>query len=323
MKAVSLFSGCGGFDLGLTRCGAEIIWANDVDHHAASAYRSIFPDTEFIHKDIRKIDHFPQAEILIGCYPCTGFSLAARRNWKDRTDRDLLDDSRNFLFLEFLRAIDQVKPKFVFVENVRGMLSASGGYFFKEQLEGLASRGFHKVEHRLLSGEEYGLAQSRKRVFMVGIHESVEDCNYTIPDPTHGKNGVRTIQTLRDVIGDMPEWPEGEFNAGKFHGHYLTRNRKRNWDDPSFTIVANQSHIPLYPGGEPMSYVKKDTWKLNGDLNRRLSWKECAAIQGLPLTMEVDGGLSAKYKVVGNAVPPLLAETVSRPIIEFAKQAGY
>ena len=72
-----------------------------------------------------------------------------------------------------------------------------------------------------------------------------------------------------------------------------------------------------------MSYVKKDTWKLNGDLNRRLSWKECAAIQGLPLTMEVDGGLSAKYKVVGNAVPPLLAETVSRPIIEFAKQAGY
>lgn len=322
MKAVSLFSGCGGFDLGLSRCGADIIWANDIDYHAASAYKSIFPNTEFIHEDISNIQTFPSADILIGCYPCTGFSLAARRKWKDRGERDLRDDPRNFLFHQFLRAIDQVKPKFIFVENVRGMLSASNGYFFEQQLKGLASRGFNQVQYKLISGEEYGLPQSRKRVFIVGIHKSVKDFKYEFPEESHGP-GKKKIKSLKDTIGNMPEWPEGEFNAGKFHGHYLTRNRKRDWSDPSFTIVAAASHIPLHPGGEPMSFVKQDTWQLNGEFNRRLSWRECAAIQGLPKRLEVDASLTGKYKVVGNAVPPLLAKKVSMPVIEYALKAGF
>lgn len=323
MKAVSLFSGCGGFDLGLSKHGVDVVWANDIDHHAASAYRSLFPDVEFVHDDVANIDCFPKADVLIGCYPCTGFSLAARRNWKQRTGRDLKSDSRNFLFHEFLRAIDQVKPKFIFIENVRGMLSASNGFFFQQQLEGLKSKGFSNPAFKLISTEDYGLAQTRKRVIIVGVHESVGEFKYAFPEVTHGEGCDRRVSTMKDVIGNMPRWPEGDFLDKKFHGHYLTRNRKRSWQDPSFTIVANESHVPLHPGGKPMVYVKKDTWQLQGDFNRRLSWRECAAIQGLPRKIKVDGGLAAKYKVVGNAVPPLLAEVVSKPVIDFAKAAGY
>lgn len=316
LKAVSLFSGCGGFDLGISSLGVDIIWANDIDRHAVSAYKSLFPNTEMIDDDIRNIKNIPSADILIGCYPCTGFSEAAKRKWKSRNSRDLKSNPNNFLFLEFLRAIDIVKPKFIFIENVRGMLSASSGYFINEQIKGLQSRGFKQVKYQLMSADDYGVPQSRKRVFIVGVHESVDGFNYDFVSPTHNKSKKLT---LRDAIGDMPEWPEGEFSTTVFHGHYLTRNRKRSWDKPSYTIVAQADHVPLHPMGDPMQKVGKDKWKLTGDLNRRLSWRECAAIQGLPINMNIDGGINAKYKVIGNSVPPRLAYNVGKPVIDFLK----
>jgi len=321
INAVSLFSGCGGFDYGLTSCGVNIIWANDINRAAASAYKSIFPDTEFVLDDIHNIRNFPSAEILIGCYPCTGFSEAAKRRWKDGNERDLKANPKNFLFQEFLRAIDQVQPKFIFIENVRGMLSASNGFFIKQQIEGLKGRGFNRLAYKLLNAEEYGLPQSRQRVLIVGIHDSVDPAlQYSFPDPTHGPNRVNPYKTLYEAIGHLPEWPEGEFFTRKFHGHYLTRNRKRGWNEPSFTIVANASHTPLHPMGEKMVKIGVDKWALQGSDNRRLSWKECAVIQGLPELIQIDARLESKYMVVGNAVPPLLAKVVAKPIVDFLNQ---
>lgn len=317
LSAVSLFSGCGGFDLGLAQAGVDIIWANDIDYHAASAYKSLFKGVEFIHEDIQKISKFPSAEILIGCYPCTGFSEAAKRKWKNRTSRSLLKNPKNFLFKEFLRAIKQVKPKFIFIENVQGMLSAANGYFLNEQLDGLNGLGFEDVHMKLLNSEDYGLAQSRKRVFIVGVHKSVKEFQYKFPDPTHGKSKNLPVKSLHDVIGDMPKWPTGEYSDHVYHGHFLTRNRKRGWNQPSFTIVATASHVPLHPMGEPMIKLGKDHWALQGAENRRLSWRECAVIQGLPIDIQIDGNLNAKYKVVGNSVPPIMAKTVSSPVVEF------
>jgi DNA (cytosine-5)-methyltransferase 1 len=115
----------------------------------------------------------------------------------------------------------------------------------------------------------------------------------------------------------MDRWPEGEYFESSFHGHYLTRNRKRGWDESSYTIVANAHHVPLHPMGEPMRYVKMDTWELVGDENRRLSWRECAAIQGLPYNCEPSGTLIDKYRIVGNAVPPIFGEILIEPITGF------
>lgn len=314
MKAISLFSGCGGFDLGVQKSDVHIQWANDIDPSAASAYRSLLPNTEFHCGDIRKVNELPKSDILIGCYPCTGFSLAARRRWKNTPERNLHLNDTNFLFEEFLRVIDIVQPKLIFIENVRGMLSADNGYFYQKQLNGFRSKGFENISMQLLNAQNFGVAQSRQRVFFVGFHKSLNIKNYEIESISSC-----VPKTMRDVIKDLPENPTGEFYEGPFHGHYLTRNRKRGWDKPSFTIVADGHHVPLHPSGEPMSFVEKDKWKLNGEINRRLSWRECARIQGLPDNITVEGTLMDKYRVVGNAVPPLLSEHVTKPAIEILK----
>jgi DNA (cytosine-5)-methyltransferase 1 len=316
LKAVSLFSGCGGFDWGAARGGLEILWANDVDPYAVAAYRSILPEVEIIHKDIGEVKSFPEADVLIGCYPCTGFSLAARRRWRENEIRDLRADKGNFLFREFIRALKVVKPRYFFVENVGGMSSADDGWFFRRQLGGFADLGY-AVKHRVLDASDYGVAQTRRRLFLVGIRRDLP-FEYEFCKPTHGEKERHRL-TLRSVISGMKEWPAGEYFDYPFHGHYLTRNRKRQWNQPSFTIVADHHHVPLHPMGEPMRFVGKDRWILQGDQNRRLSWRECARIQGLPAALRPIGSLPFKYMVVGNAVPPTFGRILVEPVVRFER----
>lgn len=316
LSAVSLFSGCGGFDWGAQQAGINIIWANDIDPQAGRAYRALLPQVHFVPGDVREIREFPQADILIGCYPCTGFSMAARRRWKNREERDLFANNGNFLYEEFVRALQQIQPKYFFVENVKGMITAEDGWFLKAQTSNFERLGY-TVKHQLLDAADYGVPQTRKRMFIVGVRDEAEALDYKFPAPMFGYKLGRPYQLLRDAIGDMDVWPEGEFIIKPFHGHYLTRNRKRNWDEPSFTIVAHAHHVPLHPIGEPMKFVKKDTWSLQGKLNRRLSWRECAVIQGLPPEAFEAGRLTDKYRVVGNAVPPALGKALLEPITKF------
>jgi DNA (cytosine-5)-methyltransferase 1 len=315
LTAVSLFSGCGGFDIGAQRAGVKIIWANDSDPYAASGYQSLLPDVPFTLGDVRKIKAFPKADILIGCYPCTGFSEAARRRPKDFSKRDLRANPGNYLYREFLRALRQVKPKFLFVENVKGMLTAEDGWFFERQLDGFRRHGF-RVQFKLLNAAHYGVAQERRRIFIVGVREDVTNFEYEFPEPTHGPSAGTPFVVLRDAIGNLAAKTDDEYCRRQFHGHYLTRNRKRGWDEPSYTVVAHASHVPLHPDGRPMKGVGKDQYVLQGRMNRRLSWRECAAIQGLPRRISVDGGLSAKYRVVGNAVPPPLGKSLLTPVVK-------
>ena len=319
LTAVSLFSGCGGFDWGAQQAGVETIWANDIDPQAALAYRSLLPNVHFVAGDIREVEEFPQADILIGCYPCTGFSIAARRRWQDRAERDLFANDGNFLYREFMRALRQIRPKYFFVENVKGMITAEDGWFLKAQIRNFERHGY-KVKREILNAEDYGVPQSRKRMFLVGVRKEVNALNYEFPTPTHGYRRNSPYVLLRDAIGKMPIWPEGEFTTKPFHGHYLTRNRKRNWDETSFTVVAHAHHVPLHPIGDPMVNVGKDAWALQGNLNRRLSWRECVTIQGLePEALEEIVRLEDKYRVAGNAVPPTLGKILLDPIVKFEK----
>ncbi|MDD5640163.1 MAG: DNA (cytosine-5-)-methyltransferase [Syntrophales bacterium] len=316
LTAVSLFSGCGGFDWGVHQAGVEIIFANDIDPHAAAAYKALFPKVDFILGDICNIHEFPKADILIGCYPCTGFSVASRRRWHNSEKRDLRKRGDNFLYEQFLRALSQIRPKYLFVENVKGMLSAEKGWFLRQQIQGFKRLGY-EVKHKLMSAEEFGVPQSRQRVFIVGIRKDIINFEYCFPAPTHGPKGLRDYVVLQDAVGNMEEWPVGEFFDYKFHGHYLTRNRKRGWHELSYTIVADCRHMPLHPIGKPMKYIKKDTWALQGKFNRRLSWRECARIQQLPKIAIPSGTLDDKYRVIGNAVPPAFGTALLMPIVKF------
>ncbi len=317
INAVSLFSGCGGFDFGATQAGVDIVWANDIDAAAASAYKSILPNTDFHLGDIREVQHFPPADLLIGCYPCTGFSIAARRRAKNAEKRDLMGIEGNFLYLEFLRALRQVSPKFFFVENVRGMLSACNGWFFNEQIKGFESCGYVTAYKNLIA-TDFGTPQARERVFIVGTrHDIAQDFHYTFPLPSHGNTTNTPVKTLHESIGHLPLNPIGDFSERPFHGHYLTRNRKKDWHSPSYTIVAHASHVPLHPAGLPMRKCGTDNWELQGDFNRRLSWKECALVQGLPETIAPDCNLDGKYRVVGNAVPPSFGKALVSQVVPF------
>src|SRR5882724_8853376 len=314
--AVSMFSGCGGFDRGVSKLGVRILWANDNNRYAASTYQKYFPDVDFNFGDIRSIDkhQMPEADILIGCYPCQGFSNAAWRRWGDRESRDLLKNEDNYLFLQFADAIPHVKPKFVFIENVPGLESSAKGYFFQAQKAALDEAGFDIYPARI-NVKDYGVAQSRERIFIVGVHKSLKYV-YQFPEPTHGPS-MYPYSSQWDVIRHLPEWPMGEYATGKFHGHYLTRNRKRPWEDCSYTVVAYHDHVTLHPMGEPMKRISRDHWELQGTHNRRLSWRECALLQSFDDDFEPIGTLRAKYAQIGNAVPPLMAETIVRPVIQY------
>ncbi len=316
LTAVSLFSGCGGFDWGAKKAGVKIIWANDIDPHAASAYKKIFPKVPFLCDDIRNIKEFPKADIVIGCYPCTGFSLASRRRGKNLKRKNLKENPSNFLFKEFLRAVKQIRPKYLFVENVEGMLNAGKGWFFKQQLNGFRKLNY-ELKYKVIYANDFGVPQQRKRLFIVGIRKEKKRLEYEFPLPTHGPKGSLPYITLRKSIGKMKAWPTGEFLKGNYHGHYLTRNRKRPWDEPSFTVVASACHVPLHPMGKPLKKTGVDRWKLQGVKNRRLSWRECARIQGLPAKARPTGKLTDKYRVVGNAVPPNLAKSLLLPVVTF------
>lgn len=316
ITAVSLFSGCGGFDWGAHQAGAEIIWANDNNPHAAAAYKSLFPKVGFVQDDIRNIQEIPRADILIGCYPCTGFSVAARRRWKERQNRDLRQNHDNFLYKEFVRALKQVQPKYFFVENVRGMASATNGWFLQKQIREFKACGYRVEPPTLLDASGFGVPQTRKRIFIIGVRRDIA-FDYKFPNPSHGPGCKKQHVLLKDKIAGMPEWPEGDFFDFQFHGHYLTRNRKRSWHELSYTIVANAHHVPLHPMGLPMKFVAKDKWALQGNQNRRLSWRECAAVQGLPSHLAPSGRLVDKYKVIGNGVPPALGKALLTPIVNF------
>ena len=320
LTAVSIFSGCGGFDWGAQQAGVKIIWANDNDPHAATAYKSLFPKVKFHEGDICEVKQFPKADILIGCYPCTGFSEAAKRRAEGMKEkRDLKANDGNFLYRQFLRALRDVRPKFLFVENVRGMKTAAGGWFLRRQLDNYRRHGF-RMKIEMLMASDYGVAQERRRIFLVGVHESVTDFEYEFPKPTHGPGCSHPWRKLRDVLEALVPQADDDYYRKEFHGHYLTRNRKRGLDELSYTIVAHASHVPLHPDGERMVHVGKDQYELRGEINRRLSWRQCAAIQELPSYIQVPGGLMAKHRVVGNAVPPPLAQALLSPVVSYRRK---
>lgn len=304
--------------MGATLAGVKVLWANDINKHAAATYRKYFPNVEFRQGDIRKIEKhtLPQADILIGCYPCQGFSDGARRRWKEEEQaRDLFANVDNYLYKEFVRSIPYVRPQFIFIENVKGLRSSADGWFFRAQREALEQAGYVVYDTRL-NARDYGIPQSRQRIFFIGVRRDLA-FTYAFPAKTHGPNQQHPFRRQRDVIAGLPEWPTGEYEEATFHGHYLTRCRKMAWDKPSYTIVAHSHHVPLHPMGEPMQKVGKDQWELRGDANRRLSWRECALLQTFSADFEPEGHLDAKYQQIGNSVPPRLGKLLVEPVVAF------
>lgn len=306
-RVVSLFSGCGGFDLGLEQAGAQTVFACDIFKAALETFEHNFQNVEVVRKDIRKIETFPEAEIVIGGYPCQGFSVAGKR---------IIEDKRNFLYKEFVRTVSVVKPYFFIAENVKGLLTMQNGEVIEAMVSEFAEQGY-KVQYRLYNAKQCGVSQDRERVFIVGVREDV-DFTYTFPEPTHGiEEDLLPYKTLREAIGHLPLDPIGEYYDNGFSSRYLSANRKRGWEQVSYTIQASGRHSPMHPAGEPMNKIKAGEWEFKGDFNRHLSYRECGIVQAFPEDFEFLGTLDNRYKMIGNAVPPTLAKFIAQPLVDF------
>jgi DNA (cytosine-5)-methyltransferase 1 len=301
MNVVSLFCGAGGMDSGFVQAGHKIIWANDKSKDACATYRrnlNVAP----LCKDVKKVEHFPAAEIVVACNPCQGFSFIGPRN---------PEDERNYLYQEIVRCLKETKPKFFVTENVKGLKFLYKGRFFNLMLDDFEDSGYN-VTWKLLNAKDFGVPQDRERIFMVGVRKDL-DFEYKFPERTHGL-GLQPYVTLREAIGDVPPPKKRQYWRGNgFSFFYMSRNRRRRWNEVSFTIQANGRHVPLHPDSPIMEKVAKDVWMFRGDIKkyRRLSVRECARIQTFPDRYEFVGSLQSQYVQVGNSVPPLLSRKIA------------
>ncbi len=192
LKVVSLFSGCGGLDLGFINAGYEIVWANDFLPEAVETYKKNIGN-HIVFGDICKIksSEIPNKfDVLLGGFPCQGFSIAN----KNRS----MKDKRNFLYKEILRIVRDKKPAFFLAENVKGLLSIHDGEVIKMIINDFKKIGY-KVDYKLVNSANFGVPQQRQRVLIMGNRLGIKN---NFPEETHGPN-KKPYVTVKEVNNDL------------------------------------------------------------------------------------------------------------------------
>ncbi|TKI24127.1 DNA cytosine methyltransferase [Bacillus pumilus] len=305
-KVVSLFCGAGGLDLGLEATGKfQTVFANDMDKDACKTF-SKWSDAIVVPGKVENIsaDEIPDdIDIVTGGFPCQGFSAAGPRQALD---------VRNKLYLELCRVVEAKQPIGFLAENVKGLTTMEDGLILKKIVEDFSSKGYN-LYHQVLNAADYQVPQDRERVILVGIRQDI-DKGFEFPEPT-GR------VTLREAIGHFPEPNSNDVCQDPYSSRYMSRNRKRDWDQVSYTIPAMAKQVTLHPSSPDMTKLERDLWKFGEGTTRRFSWQEAAVVQTFPESLVFEGDLTSKYKQIGNAVPPKLAEAVGYKFAEALEKA--
>lgn len=310
MKILSLFSGCGGLDLGLCRAGNEIVWANDFDEYAVATYKKNIGD-HIVLGDIRNIDIgiLPNCDVVVGGFPCQGFSMANMKR--------SVDDERNTLYRFFYNAIKIKQPKYFIAENVKGILSLGKGEVIKQIKADFENAGY-VVSVNPVNMADYGIPQTRQRVIIIGQRKDIGDVlKYVFPLPSHSAhptNGLLPWVTIKEAIDDLPD-PDMPnscknhiYSAYKLEFRNFTGHRPTDPNKPSPTILARGNGkggvcaIPHYNG------------------TRRLSIRESARIQTFPDEFVFYGTMNACYRQIGNAVPVKFAKLLGDELVRLEKE---
>lgn len=302
-KTVALFAGCGGLDLGFENVGFNIIWANDNNKKVEETYKYNHKNTELIIKSLVDIksEEIPDCDIIIGGPPCQSWSLAGAMKGKE--------DSRGQLFYEYVRVIKDKRPMAFVAENVKGIISKAHIESFNEIVDMFKESGY-TVTYKLVNAKNYGVPQDRERVFIVGVRNDLK-VSYKFPKAT---NNEGNYVTLENAIGDLRDNP-GEWMEGSFSPIFMSRNRRRSWNEVAFTVQASGRQTQIHPDSPEMEKIDKDKWQFKNDSSmkvRRMSVRECARIQTFPDDFEFLGApINENYKMIGNAVPVKLAEAIA------------
>ena len=323
IKILSLFSGCGGLDLGFEEVGNyETVWANDINEWAVKTFRRHFGNV-ISDENIEKIEpntdkHIPKCDLIIGGFPCQDFSII----WKQPG----LNGDRGNLYKNFLRFIDAKRPKAFVAENVKGLLTANDGKAIKQIIEDFSKIGpGYMVKIQLYNFAEYGVPQYRERVLLVGIRLDT-GFNFIHPAPTHGPRGKLPYVTVGDAFKDVEKVSA---NNEKMNITEKTKKRlEKISEGGNFKDIPKND--PLYVKGmishvyrrihrkEPSTTIIAagggGTWGYHYPEPRPLTNRERARIQTFPDDFVFEGSITEVRRQIGNAVPPkgvkLVAETL-------------
>lgn len=311
-KVVSLFTGCGGLDLGFELEGYHTVWANDFNSDACETFKLNF-DAPIVAGDIEKIDPYkdktiPKCDLILGGFPCQDFSMI----WK----RPGLNGERGNLYKSFLRFVDAKKPKAFIAENVKGILTANNKKAIEQIIKDFESISpGYVVKAKLYNFAEYGVPQFRERVLIVGVRVDT-GFDFHHPKPTHGPNGKKPFVTVSEAFKGVEKVksnnehmniaektkhlleliPEGGnfTDVPKDHPLYVKGMishvyRRVKLNEPSKTIIAAGG------GG---------TWGYHFPEPRPLTNRERARLQSFPDNFLFHGSVSEVRRQIGNAVPP-------------------
>ncbi len=328
-KVVSLFSGAGGLDLGLkggfTFLGSkydenpfDIIWANEINRKACDTLELNFPETKVICGDISKITgvncdennaelfeydiKIPEADVVIGGFPCQDFSLAGKRQG--------MTVHRGKLYLSMAKVIEISKPKVFLAENVKGLLSWEKGLGIRTMIEDFAKIGY-KVSYRLFNTADFGVPEKRERVIIIGVRDDINS-DIIWPTQTHSgsnEDGLKPWATLKDALGDLEDdkihfcLPNSGYSKAKLfpgkQGNTITKA-----DQPGPTMRAE------HHGNIEFHYK----------LERRLSAREAARIQSFPDDFVFKNSTSDAYRQIGNAVAPVFGWHLAQALLKMLEE---
>ena len=331
MNVISLFSGCGGLDLGFEKAGFNIPVANEFDKGIYETFKVNHPHTKLIEGDVRQVtkaDIEPlleggEVDGIIGGPPC--------QSWSEAGALRGIEDERGQLFFDYIRILKEFKPKFFLAENVSGMLADRHSEAVQNIIKLFGDAGYD-VSLTLVNAKDYGVAQERKRVFYIGFRK---DLKIKFKFPKGSTEDDEKKITLRDVIWDLqttavPAGPKNKHNpeainnnenfTGSFSTIFMSRNRVKSWDEQAFTVQASGRQCQLHPQAPKMIKVGKDDCRFvegKEDLYRRMTIREVARVQGFPDSFKfLYNETDYAYKMIGNAVPVNLAYEVACGIKE-------
>ncbi len=331
-RLISLFSGCGGMDLGFKKAGFNIVWANDFDADAQMVYALNLGEID--KRDILSVDEseIPDGDILTAGFPCQPFSNAGNRKG--------VHDSRGMLYKECLRIIEKKMPKVIVFENVKGLLSTKYidgrnlAEVIVEDLSEMNGVGYNVV-HQLVNAADYGVPQNRQRVLFVGVRK---DVGVTFEFPQKQSKDDLTLSHVLNVpegVSDNVDWPfspqaldminyipEGGSWKDVPYEHLAPRFQKirddmKKYHSPNFYRRFSRNEIC---GTITASAQPENCGIIHPTENRRYTVREVARIQTFPdsfkFVTDTPRNITSMYKVIGNAVPVTLAYNIAKEIME-------
>lgn len=289
-------------DLGFIQAGHQVVWANDLFPEAVETYRRNIGD-HIVLGPIEEVSPLPDADIVIGGFPCQGFSIANRNRHTG--------DQRNALYLQVLRILKERRPSFFLVENVKGLLSLDGGSIFRMIVRDFLGLGY-SVKHAVLNAADFGVPQQRQRVFICGVRADLPFRPQFPPSPTHADPFKKPVPGrlkwvgVGEALDALP--PPGQESGLPNHTHASGYKLRFNGHLGHRTIDPLRPAPTITARGDDRGGVVVIHHHSN---SRRVTPREAATIQGFPESFAFCGANTSAYRQIANAVPVPLARAVA------------